>query len=178
MSGGKNTAEYARIAANLRALHGDGETIEIRTLVTGRRATARYFDSIDEAAKHAAKQDAPGKNVYQTLNVLPDDLLYRDGSEATKDHEVTRRRWLMVDLDPKRAAGVSATDAERDKARQTAREIVAYLRKAGWPDPHVFDSGNGLHLLYRIDLPNDAPTPRRWSRGRSRAWPSASRRKR
>ena len=92
MSGGKNTAEYARIAANLRALHGDGETLEIRTLVAGRRATARYFDSIDEAAKYAANQDLPGRNVYQTFNKLPDDLLYRDGGEGTKDKEVERYR--------------------------------------------------------------------------------------
>ena len=59
-----------QIADNLRALHEDGETIEIRTLVTGRRATVRYSDSIDEAAEYHAKQDAPNKNVYQTVKEL------------------------------------------------------------------------------------------------------------
>jgi hypothetical protein len=29
------------------------------------------------------------------------------------------------------------------------------LRDQGWPEPVVGDSGNGYHLLYRIDLPND-----------------------
>jgi hypothetical protein len=32
------------------------------------------------------------------------------------------------------------------------------LRAAGWPDPVVPDSGNGAHLLYGVDLPNDSRT--------------------
>ncbi len=30
------------------------------------------------------------------------------------------------------------------------------MRGAGFPDPVVADSGNGAHLLYRMDLPNDS----------------------
>ena len=30
-----------------------------------------------------------------------------------------------------------------------------YLKEQGWPEPVVGDSGNGAHLLYRVDLPND-----------------------
>ncbi len=33
--------------------------------------------------------------------------------------------------------------------------IREYLSSVGWPDPIVADSGNGGHLLYRIDLPTD-----------------------
>ncbi len=29
------------------------------------------------------------------------------------------------------------------------------MRSRGWPDPVAGDSGNGCHLLYRVDLPND-----------------------
>ena len=32
----------------------------------------------------------------------------------------------------------------------------AYLKTRGWPEPMLADSGNGWHLNYRIDLPNDA----------------------
>src|SRR5690606_37373092 len=34
-------------------------------------------------------------------------------------------------------------------------EIREYLALQGWPDPAVANSGNGCHLIYRIDLPND-----------------------
>jgi hypothetical protein len=36
-----------------------------------------------------------------------------------------------------------------------ASEVRRYLRALGWSDPVVADGGNGYHLLYRIDLPND-----------------------
>ena len=29
------------------------------------------------------------------------------------------------------------------------------MRSKGWPEPILADSGNGAHLLYPIDLPND-----------------------
>src|SRR6266511_767841 len=36
-----------------------------------------------------------------------------------------------------------------------AREIAAFLRGQGWPEPVLADSGNGAYALCRIDLPND-----------------------
>jgi hypothetical protein len=33
--------------------------------------------------------------------------------------------------------------------------VRAFLDSRGWPAPVVGDSGNGHHLLYRIDLPAD-----------------------
>jgi hypothetical protein len=30
------------------------------------------------------------------------------------------------------------------------------LRARGWPEPILCDSGNGYHLIYAVDLPNDA----------------------
>jgi hypothetical protein len=36
-----------------------------------------------------------------------------------------------------------------------AREVREFLRDFGFPEPVLADSGNGGHLLYRIDLPSD-----------------------
>jgi hypothetical protein len=33
--------------------------------------------------------------------------------------------------------------------------VLDYLTAQGWPQPVSADSGNGIHLLYSIDLPND-----------------------
>ena len=66
-----------------------------------------------------------------------------------------RRRWLPLDFDPARPSGVSATDAEKRTALRRAVEVRGFLRGQGWPEPVVGDSGNGYHLLYRVELPND-----------------------
>jgi hypothetical protein len=53
-------------------------------------------------------------------------------------------------------SGVSSTDEEHQAAIVRAAEIAAYRgRERGWPTPILADSGNGAHLLYRIDLVND-----------------------
>lgn len=54
-----------------------------------------------------------------------------------------------------RPSGVSATDAEKKAAHRRALEVREFLGGLVWPEPVVGDSGNGCHLLYRIDLPND-----------------------
>ena len=58
----------------------------------------------------------------------------------------------MIDLDPERPSGVSATDDELKKARRKADKIRAYLRNEGFNDPVLAVSGNGYHLLYRCDM--------------------------
>jgi len=75
---------------------------------------------------------------------------------TTGDAEIIRRRWFPVDIDPVRPSGVSSTDAEHAAACAMADAVAAWLSGLGFPDPVRADSGNGAHLLYRIDLPNDA----------------------
>src|SRR5262249_55669513 len=74
---------------------------------------------------------------------------------TTGDHDVERRRWLPIDLDPVRPAGVCATDAEHEQAVQRARAIYAWLKDQGYRGAHIIDSGNGVYVLLRVDLPND-----------------------
>jgi hypothetical protein len=76
---------------------------------------------------------------------------------TTADTDVARRDWLLIDLDPKRPANVSASDAEHDAALERTAEIRDYLYTLGFPEPVRGDSGNGGHLSYRIDLPNEPP---------------------
>src|SRR5262249_2574123 len=41
-----------------------------------------------------------------------------------------------------------------------ARQCRDWLSGMGWPAPVLADSGNGAHLNYRIELPNDAASVR------------------
>ena len=74
---------------------------------------------------------------------------------TTGDGDIDRRRWLPLDFDPKRPTGVSSSQDEHCEAQDLARKCAAGLSSLGWPSPIIGDSGNGAHLLYRIDLPAD-----------------------
>ncbi len=121
---------------------------------------AGYFRDWHRLAAAAAGQQARG--IYLTLNPVAEALLARAvnrlkdcrrSDPLTKDPDIVRRRWLPIDLDAVRPSGISATDAEHALALARAREVAAWLAGQGWPAPILADSGNGSHLLYRVDLP-------------------------
>jgi hypothetical protein len=74
---------------------------------------------------------------------------------TTADRDIVRRGWLLVDFDPARPSEISATLGEKEAAYERAKEVRAYLKAEGWPEPVIADSGNGFHFLYPLDLPND-----------------------
>ena len=121
-----------------------------------------YYDDHDRLARDAWNLDCDGYEVYVTLNEL--DPAFRERAtnglvsgpaSTTSDGDVARRRWLLVDVDPVRPAGVSATMEEKTAAYHKTLGVRDHLRGREWPEPVVADSGSGFHLLYPIDLPND-----------------------
>ena len=139
-----------------------GGVIELRALKNG-SITAGYFSNLETLSGEASRLDGQDATAYVTLNPVKPALLARAENkvnrslrETTSDKDVLRRRWLLVDADPNLPAGISSTDAEKEAALQCAREVYGYLREQGWPEPVAGDSGNGAHLLYAVDLPNDA----------------------
>ncbi len=156
----------------LRLFAADGAALELRALNvpsggSGFRQThVGWFDPAHlEAAATAAlqldRQEAGG--VYVTLNPADRALLARAANRAkpakdtpaTGDKEIVRRRWLAIDFDPVRPSGVSSTEDEHLAALDMAAWVKSDLSDEGWPAPVEADSGNGAHLLYAVDLPND-----------------------
>jgi hypothetical protein len=156
-------ADRAEIELAISRLFEPGVVVEVRILKTRARVVAGYFD--DHAAMAAAivRADAQYKpaGIYWTLNRIDRALLGRAYNRlkeraelTTADNNILWRRRLPVDLDPVRPAGVSSSDEEHAAAIERARTIAADM--AGeWGWPIVGDSGNGGHLLYEIELPND-----------------------
>src|SRR5215210_30943 len=153
----------AELTRTVETLFSPGDVVELRTFKDGATFSG-YFDNHQELVKAAAKHDARGHDVYITLNKLPEEIAYRrynrndrmKGRDAsTSDKDVERRTFLFIDADCERVAGISSTDEEKHKSREKVLEIRDYLRAQGWPGPIVCDSGNGYHLLYPVDLPND-----------------------
>ena len=153
-----------------RALFAPGQVTELRILglpgPRGRFPSCGWFNDHETLAKTAANFDANGKpdGIYCTLNPVNDAWMVRTKSpnavqdftkDATKKPDILRRHWLPIDIDPCRPTGISATDAEIEAARVIARNTAAWLESMGFPPGLRAFSGNGIHLLYRIDLPND-----------------------
>ncbi|MBK8184915.1 MAG: AAA family ATPase [Candidatus Competibacteraceae bacterium] len=161
----RNTNPTPAVQAALTALFTPGETFEIRVPApaTGWPVFG-YFNDPAAAVQAAAAWSGKAEAVYVTLNPVNPALLARANNRikqaskktsATSDADIVVRHWLPVDIDPVRPAGISSSDEEHAAALEKGRAIKAWLDTQGWPTPLMADSGNGAHLLYRVDLPND-----------------------
>ena len=154
----------------LRLWFQAGDVFEVRVLdavsadYRREHIESGYFDYEHiSAVPEALKRLLSFRGVYVTVNPVNPDLLARavnrlrpaGRNPTTADTDIVRRRWLLIDCDPRRASGVSSSNAEHESALAKAREIRDGLSSLGWPEPVLTDSGNGAQLMYRIDLPAD-----------------------
>ena len=164
----QRSGPYGEIFQALQILTPPGGVFEVRAL--GARTASGYYhaDHIPEAAECIDALDGAGDHhgIYITLNEINPALLSRRANRietrlslkepTTADADIIRRRWLPVDIDPKRPSGISSTDGEHAAALKVAEDVAGFLAEFfGFPAAIRADSGNGAHLLYRIDLPND-----------------------
>ena len=150
----------------LKLLIPAGAVVEIRIPKVGPNTISGYFNDMDKLVKEVAKWSGRVPGIYITVNEVNPALLSRasnraralgKGDSTTSDSDITRRRILPVDLDPVRPSGISSTNEEKEAAIEKAKAMQTWLtNNHGWPKPVLFgDSGNGAHIPYAIDLPND-----------------------
>ena len=130
-------------------LHDPEDIVEIRS-IDPKPAVSGYFKA---SSQNIYKELArfPERTFYQTLNVInkacfsrsQHEVLRTYPKETTSDNDIIGYQWILIDADPVRPSGVSATDNEKEKARRTAIEVYRPLRNNGFSDPVVADSGNG-----------------------------------
>jgi len=154
------------IQTTLKLLYNPGDVVESRVLHTPRSGTVSgYFDDMDKLANAAVEWSGQAPGVYVTINPVLPALLARSNNRlqtwvkhTTSDTEIVKRQWLPLDFDPIRPSGISSTDIEHDQALLAAIECAKFLRELGFSEDSIIvaDSGNGGHVLVRIDLPNDS----------------------
>jgi AAA domain len=159
--------DLAHTAAALPRMMEPGSIYEVRLL--GVSASGRsphdqsgYFDSPDAVVK-ALSQAPFCKAAYITLNPVKRDLFYRcmnrfqpvQPGMCTSADSVERRLLLMIDVDPRRLSGISASREEAHAARRKAIQVLRHLELFGFPRPLLVASGNGVQLHYAVDLAAD-----------------------
>ena len=164
------TLDNNNITKAIQLLHPNGELFEIR-LINGGYNASGYFTSADTAIKalqdfhpewNARTKTAKAANIFITLNPInmscysrkQHDCFIENAQPTTKDNEITALHWLLIDLDPKRMSGVSSSEEELKFAKAKSRTIHDFLSARGFKEPIRAMSGNGIHLVYRFDVPN------------------------
>ena len=138
---------------------------EVRIL--GRYQYSGYFSNVENlinAIKPYASMD--DEQVYFVLNKIDSACYGRTQSEkivkspkiTTNDNDIIRRSFVFVDFDPVRKSGTNASNEEFELAHKKAQDVFRFLRDRGFSEPIICRSGNGMHLTYKVDLPNDSQT--------------------
>lgn len=163
-----STADPAEIRRAWEVLSDPGDVRELRILdastpsYRARHTESGYFDNAGDLVK-AVLSITIAKGFYLTINPVKPALLARAknrirpaGKEPlTSDHDILRRCWLPIDLDAERPTGISSSEEEHQAALNHAITVRDAITALEWPEPVLADSGNGAHLLYRVDLPTD-----------------------
>lgn len=169
----ENIAKWLRVFVEPS---GVTELRAFRDTPNGYQTVAGYFDyaHLMDMAKEAERLSGNHRGVYFVPNPVNPKLLARSpnkvgkavgegtkpkGNEThtTKDEDVVRLRWLLIDIDPVKADGHkkdSSTEEEKDAAWKVLCNVEDGLTAVGLTNAVVASSGNGFHLCYPIDLPN------------------------
>ncbi len=158
---------------------GAGGVMEIRTLhnFMGRQQTySGYFDNLEAILFEIVPlPESPRSRlpyggiprimeamVCATLNPVRADFLARANNRiiyaknTTSDEDIVAISTVVIDIDPRRPAGISSTDLEKEKGRRVADNIFAFFDKRRIK-PILIDSGNGWHLIIPTVPYRDVP---------------------
>lgn len=168
--------DAVEIRRALDVLFEPTQIIELRAFGTKHGTCVGFYRDRDKLAADAVKisENASTPAVFWTLQEINSELFDRSPDQfqrrvkqgvATADADVAHYRWLLIDCDPLRnPAKTPSTDAEKADALKVATEIQDYfLTIKGYPSI-LADSGNGYHVLLRIDLDSSAESKTLYSR--------------
>lgn len=158
----RDTKPALIIKATLDLMFQRGDVFEVRIPKTKMGTISGYFNDTAIAAGLIAKENGKHQSIYVTANPVNPNLLARSENKfergtfmTTTDADIVKRNWFLMDFDPVRPAGISSSDSELLLAREKADIVVEWLTSLGWPEPIMADSGNGVHVMYKADQPND-----------------------
>ena len=151
------------IQKTVGVLFAPGQVFESRVIVNDKRKPlSGYFSDADTLVKAFDSVNLRKSNVYVTLQQVDPDCYARSQRDkfmqnvkaSTSDTDILYYYWLFIDLDPERKSDTSASNEQLKDAFARAKKVATYLENNGFEKPVKAVSGNGAHLLYRINLKN------------------------
>ena len=151
------------IRKTITLMKPEGQLFEVRVIYGNKSMYSGYFTNADDLMRAFDElRNFADCNIYMTLNSInaacydriQKNRFEKNAKATTSDHDVVGYDWLMIDLDPKRPSGTSSTDEQIEKAKEQGNKIYQFMRNLGFSKPLFANSGNGVHLLYRIRLKN------------------------
>ena len=144
---------HSEVRKTFETLIESGVFTEVRILNTKQGTLSGYYNDVDKLIEHIQRYDG-NYNIYITMNALSEGIEARGknhlksyAKNTTSDKEIRCRRWILIDLDPERPAGISSTEQELKLSEELGRKIQGYLTDCGFPEPVTALSGNGFHLF-------------------------------
>ena len=154
----------SEIRKTISLLKPDGRLFEVRIIYDSRATYSGYFKSADDliAAFQRDIREYANCNIYITLNYLNDECYSRlqrnkflqKTKATTSDNDVQGYEWLFIDVDPHRSTEVSSSEEQVGQAKEIGNKVYAFMKNIGFYDPVFGFSGNGVHLLYRVNMRN------------------------
>lgn len=144
----------------LSILKPNNQLYEIRIHYgNSKKIISGYFTDCDTAVKELKNTDLRNCNVYMTLNEInsacydrPQKNRLIQASTTTSDNNIVGIDWLMIDLDPNRPKDTSSSNEQFEEAKKLGNKVYTFLKKQGFEEPVIGVSGNGVHLLYKVNL--------------------------
>lgn len=157
-------SEYTTILEYLQCFIRPGQVSELRAFGEDGGYSGWFdYQHLEAMARAAVELERTGacRGIYFTPNPVSPDLLSRRSNQigpsgrCTTDADILARHWLLIDVDPVRPVGMNSTDEERKHAWTVATQVQTAMSAAGFDEPVIASSGNGWHLSYPVDAPND-----------------------
>lgn len=151
------------IRKTIELMKPNSQLFEVRVIFNNKAMYSGYFNDADSLMAAFRELNVRGEcNVYITLNSInpacydrqQKNTFCKNAKITTSDNDIIGYDWLMIDLDPKRPSGTSSTNEQIEKAKEYGNKIYQFMRNLGFSKPLFANSGNGVHLLYRIRLKN------------------------
>lgn len=108
----------------LSLLHDPDEIVEIRS-IDPKPVISGYFKADSPAISQEIAR-YPNRTFYQTMNRVKSACYSREQHErlverpheTTSDNDIAGYQWILIDADPVRPSGVSASRDEKEAARK------------------------------------------------------------
>ena len=162
-----NAAEVKR---SLELLKPAGELFEIRG-INGKENISGYFSNADNAINALESynfRNTANWQLYFSLNNINTACYSREQCDklvsssyghkinTTSDSDILDYEWILIDLDTERPTGISSSNTELERSHQKAANVYQTLKEYGFSEPVTALSGNGYHLLYKVNFKNNS----------------------